>query len=98
MGIVTSPVSAAARDRESIIGRVATVPWLRIAIVLAFIGVLYGHVLVHLAQDWWTEPSLSHGLLIPPLALYVAWTRRNLTFSQPAAEDNTGLWLIFAHA
>jgi len=33
-------------------------------------------------------------LLIPPLALYVAWARRNLTLSQPVAPDNRGLWLI----
>lgn len=68
--------------------------WLQTAILVALIAVLYGQVLVDLAGDWWTEPSLSQGLLIPPLALYIAWTRRSLTFGQPATADNRGLWLV----
>src|SRR6476659_8853456 len=68
--------------------------WLQVFNLIALIGVLYGQVLVDLAGDWWTEPSFSQGLLIPPLALYLAWTRRSLTFAQPLRPDNRGLWLI----
>src|SRR5205823_4202469 len=35
-----------------------------------------------------------HGLLIPPLALYVAWVHRNLTFANASAADNRGLWVV----
>jgi exosortase len=69
--------------------------WLQVAIVGSLVAVLYGHILADLANDWWTDPSLSQGLLIPPLALYIAWTRRTLTFAQPVRGDNRGLWLIF---
>jgi len=62
-------------------------------VLIGLIGWLYARVLIDLAGDWWTEPSLSQGLLIPPLALYIAWTRRYLTLAQPAASDNRGLWL-----
>jgi len=68
--------------------------WFQVALLVALIAVLYGYVLVDLASDWWNEPSLSHGLLIPPLVLYIAWTRRDETLAQPAAVDNRGLWLI----
>src|SRR5438105_1571458 len=68
--------------------------WLQAIFLVALMAVLYGQVLVGLAHDWWTEPSLSHGLLIPPLALYIAWTRRDATFAVPAKTDNRGLWLI----
>jgi exosortase len=30
-----------------------------------------------LAGDWWTDPNNSHGLLIPPLAIYFAWRKRH---------------------
>jgi exosortase len=52
---------------------------------------IYGRVLVDLAVDWWTIPSQSQGLLIPPLALYIAWERRQKTFDAPAAPDGRGL-------
>src|SRR5437867_7197761 len=68
--------------------------WFQVSILVALVAVLYTTVLMDLAHDWWTEPSFSQGLLIPPLALYVAWTRRSLTLSQPVAPDNRGLWLI----
>jgi len=68
--------------------------WVQSALLVALIGLLYGQVLADLASDWWTEPSLSQGLLIPPLALYVAWTRRDLTFREPVSADNRGLWLV----
>ncbi len=76
------------------IRRMSALGWLQALILIALIGVLYGQVLVDLAGDWWTEPSFSQGLLIPPLALYVAWTRRSLTLAQPIQPDNRGLWLI----
>ena len=76
------------------IRRMSALGWLQALILIALIGVLYGQVLVDLAGDWWTEPSFSQGLLIPPLALYVAWTRRSLTLAQPIQPGNRGLWLI----
>ena len=76
------------------IRRMSALGWLQALILIALIGVLYGQVLVDLAGDWWTEPSFSQGLLIPPLALYVAWTRRSLTLAQPIQPDNRGVWLI----
>jgi exosortase len=93
MGITTSPMLAKAKGLTSArnLGRMF---WFQAALLMALIAVLYGQVLADLAGDWWTEPSLSHGLLIPPLAAYIAWTRRSLTFGQPGRADNRGLWLV----
>src|SRR4051794_14460366 len=49
--------------------------WLKILLFSAIVIYVYGRVAVDLAVDWWTIPSQSQGLLIPPLALYIAWER-----------------------
>lgn len=56
--------------------------------------VLYGPTLIDLANDWWTDPALSQGLLLPPLALWIAWVRRAQVHLHPAAPDNRGLLLV----
>lgn len=43
---------------------------------LATFGLLYRHVLVKLVHDWYYDDNYSHGFLIIPLALYLAWERR----------------------
>lgn len=68
----------------------------RLAAPLLLTAVLYGEILKDLALDWWREPALSHGLLIPPLALAIAWIRRVETFAFPAQQDWRGLGLTLA--
>ena len=67
------------------------------AILLALIVILFGAALADMAHDWWVEPAWSQGLLLPPLALYVAWLRRNVTLAVPAVPDGRGM-LITAFA
>jgi exosortase len=57
----------------------------------ALLSVLYGWTCYDLARDWWTEPSLSYGLLLPPLAAYAAWLKREVLWSVPAVPDPRGL-------
>ena len=52
------------------------ISWIQIGCVAALVILLYARVLLDMEQDWWTQPNLSHGFLIPPLALYIAWMRR----------------------
>jgi exosortase len=49
-----------------------------------------------MARDWWNDPALSQGMLLPPLALYIAWGSRRNTLSHPAVPDNRGLLLTAA--
>lgn len=59
-------------------------------------GLIYGRTLAGLFDDWWTQPSYSQGLLLPPLALYFAWLDRKTVLAAPAAPSRTGLWTIGA--
>src|SRR5690349_16984534 len=81
-------------DCKSILTRADSYPFLlKIGVVTALIGVLFLTVLIDMARDWWNEPALSQGMLLPPLALYIAWVNRRQTFSYPAVPDNRGLVL-----
>jgi len=51
--------------------------WTRASLLLLPLTVLYYDTFLKLAGDWWNDPNNSHGLLIPPLALYFAWRKRH---------------------
>ncbi len=67
--------------------------WLFAGLVAGLIVALYFRILPEMAKDWWDDPGASHGILIPPVALYIAWLRRDLTLAEPAFRDSRGLWL-----
>jgi exosortase len=63
--------------------------WLAIAphvTTAALFIVLFWQPFATLLRDWWTDPDASHGLLLGPLAVYLAWSRGRATNStaQPA--------------
>jgi exosortase len=91
MGTVLSGVNAA---RSSLTREALYVRYTRIGLMTALIGVLYRFVLADLAKDWWNEPALSYGMLIPPLAAYIAWLRRDLTLAAGAFPTSKGLFLV----
>jgi len=70
---------------------------LKIMLVTALAALLFTAVLVDMAHDWWTQPELSQGMLLPPLALYIAWINRAATLKYAATRDNRGL-LVTAFA
>ena len=49
---------------------------------LAFL-VLFWEPITTLGRDWWTDPEAGHGLLLGPLALFLAWRRGIRAGSQP---------------
>jgi exosortase len=65
------------------------------AAIAALVGFLFAAVLVDLAVEWWTESAASYGMLVPPIALYIAWLRRRVTLAIPARPDARGLALLF---
>lgn len=67
--------------------------WVQFAVIAGLAGVLYAWTLVDLSKAWWTNPSFSQGMLIPPLAAYLAWLSRGRTLAQPAVSDSWGLSL-----
>ena len=68
--------------------------WLPWALLAAVIVVIYGQILFDLAADWWNLPDTSYGMLVPPLAGYIAWKRKHLTLSIPAAPSLAGVFWI----
>ena len=44
------------------------------ATALAF-AIVFAQPMAKLARDWWIEPDAGHGLLLAPLAVYLAWKR-----------------------
>jgi exosortase len=67
-----------------------------ILVIAAMIAFLYWKVLAEMARDWWIEPAWSQGMLLPPLALYIAWLRRKDVLGRPAIPDLRGLALSVA--
>lgn len=59
-------------------------------------AVVYSKVLQELYRDWWTNPDYSHGLLLPFVALYLVWRRREEWSRQAVVPSNFGLLVILA--
>src|SRR5580704_4691941 len=56
--------------------------------------IMYASVLASLASDWWNDEASSYGMLVPPLAGYVAWMGRKHLLSIPSSKDSRGLALV----
>lgn len=65
-----------------------------VAALAASFGYLYRDVLVKLVHDWATDGNYSHGFLIVPIAVYLAWQRRSALSSATAKPSAFGLVLI----
>ncbi len=55
---------------------------------------LYRNVLVKLVHDWYYDDNYSHGFLIVPLALYLAWERRERFLATVQAPSLWGLAVV----
>lgn len=60
---------------------------------LAFL-VCFGRPMVTLGRDWWSNPDAGHGLLLFPIAVWLAW-KRGLV-AEPAPQRALGLVLLAA--
>lgn len=64
---------------------------LKFGVVAALVLILFAAVLADMAHDWWVDPAFSQGLLLPPLATYLAWVHRSRTLSVAPTIDNRGI-------
>ena len=79
---------------DSLRGRVsfdAIVPWVLAA--CAF-GVLFRQPFVSLVHDWWHSPEAGHGLLLAPVAVWLAW--RAGRHPDAAAQARVGAAILIA--
>ena len=58
---------------------------------LAFL-VCFWRPMVTLGQDWWSDPDAGHGLLLFPVALWLAWKRGIV--AEPVPQRSLGLALL----
>ena len=87
---VANPIQ---RDKRNSVLGLSTSTYVKVALVAALAWVLFSDVLIDMAHDWWTVDAHSQGMLLPPLALYVAWLRREAILNRPIMPDNRGLVL-----
>ena len=62
--------------------------------VVLLLALLYSRVLMNLAADWWNDESASHGLLIPPLVMYLVWLKRDEIKAELPQSTAKGLWAV----
>ncbi len=69
---------------------------LALAILAPGLALLYWHVALKLVRDWAADENYSHGFLIVPIALYLAWERRRGLADAPCQPSAAGLAVIVA--
>jgi exosortase len=62
--------------------------------LIACFAFLYRQVIVDLVYDWSRDDNYSHGFLIVPIALYLAWERRIKFASTERKPSNFGLIIV----
>jgi exosortase len=70
--------------------------WAQAVLVLALLALLYAGPLSSLAYDWWTDDNSSYGMVVPPMAFYIAWLLKERLFAEPVSADSRGLLLVAA--
>ena len=78
------------RDRNTLSPRLVV---LAICVVGGII-ILYRDVVQELIRVWSTNTNYSHGFLIPPIAAFLVWERRDRFLSAPARPGAMGLVVI----
>jgi exosortase len=60
---------------------------------LSFV-VAFAEPMVTLARDWWTEPEAGHGLLLFPVAVWLAWRRGRVATPRPQPALGLALLIV----
>jgi exosortase len=69
---------------------------LKAASVCLLLCLIYWQSVIRLVSDWLNDSGASFGILIPPLALYVAWLLKARTLAKPVRESNIGIGAVAA--
>jgi len=59
--------------REQIARALATISWPTFLVTSAAFAILFAKPFTLLVRDWWTLPEAGHGLLLAPVAVWLAW-------------------------
>jgi exosortase len=78
----------------SIVPKRSNVPWLAIAWFGALLIICYAPILYRMAVQWATDENMGHGFLVPVLAGFIAWRRRDQLLATPRQPNGWGLFLV----
>ena len=67
---------------------------LQIGMIVASFAAVYTHTVSRLVEDWSIDPNFSHGFLIPPIAAYMLWQKREQLAKAPRDASLWGLIVL----
>ena len=67
--------------------------WKTISLVGFFLG-LYYHIIIKLIYDWGSSPDNSHGFLVPFIAAYLFWEKKDQIIKIEIKTENWGLLVL----
>jgi len=70
--------------------------WWQAALLAVALGYLYIPILARLTEDWWNDADASHGFLVLPFSLFVAWHTRRQWQPLPARPSWLGIPVVAA--
>jgi exosortase A len=79
---------------EQIRGGRRSTSWIALGVLVLVLGAAYYDSWKTLANTWLTDTTFSHGLLIIPLAVYLAWTKRAELARLPFSPSWVGVVLL----
>ena len=80
--------------REQIARAVAAISWPPFLVTAAAFAILFAKPFTLLLRDWWTLPEAGHGLLLAPVALWMAWRSGIAPKTKPQRALGIALLLI----
>ncbi len=83
-------MSGLVQPRQRLDGRQAVLVLL-LVIALAAVGVVYRSTLLSIGHKWFSDDAFSHGLLILPISLWLAWRKRAALAQTAFAPSSLGV-------
>ncbi|MCK5097874.1 MAG: exosortase/archaeosortase family protein [Desulfobacteraceae bacterium] len=67
---------------------------IQLILLILIFTFLYFHTILHLISEWSVDPNFSHGFLVPFIALYMVWHKKDVLSNIPIEPSNIGMFLI----
>lgn len=71
-----------------------TIPWVTLGWFAVLLIAAYFPTLKHLVEQWMTDEDVGHGFFVLPVALFIAWQRRDRLLQIPQKPSWTGAVLL----